>query len=261
MNRLIVTALCAGMVYAGGTGAVRAQEVAAGGAATLERQKSEAAKELKAVEQKLAEREKALSEQPQVAEAKKAATAAEAAYKDFTTNNAEYIKLAKTQAETMAASRKAWDAAVSKDADLPQLRKQINELKAREGEAKTSLRKAAPDAQAALKKEIAGLADQAAALNLKIKEREQALNEQPDVAEAKKAASAAEAAYKEFVKSNAEYIKLLAARNETGAAYKKAMDAAKSADPAFLAFTQEKAAVRARLSEIEKKMGNAKKGN
>ena len=119
VNRLIVTALCAGMVYAGGTGAVRAQEVAAGGAATLERQKSEAAKELKAVEQKLAEREKALSEQPQVAEAKKAATAAEAAYKDFTTNNAEYIKLAKTQAETMAASRKAWDAAVSKDADLP----------------------------------------------------------------------------------------------------------------------------------------------
>ncbi|MEO5368259.1 MAG: hypothetical protein H7831_18270 [Magnetococcus sp. WYHC-3] len=201
---------------------------------------------------KLKAREKAIEELPAMLEAKKVMDAAVTELKDFQTNNAEYVAT-KTAADTTAdASRKAWDTATAKDVQYPVLCEQLKETLEKQRRAKANPRDATRGVQVMTKNETAAMEKEIADLRKKIKEREQLLGELPEVSESRKAAAAAEAAFQEFTRNNAEYNKLLAARQEAIPAYRKALELAKTNDEEYNTLKQGVEAARTQLRETEK---------
>jgi chromosome segregation ATPase len=260
MKRLMAVGLCGVLVCSGGIAVVLAQNAAiSGGVAALEQQKGEIDKEIKAVEQKLAVRRKAIEEQANVAAARKVKDTAEKAFNDFTASDAVYTKLDQERKAKSAASVTALENAKTADAEYLALRKQLIEVNTKRGEAEKKLREAAPDAQEALKQELAGFAKEAREIEKKKTECQALLKAKPEVAEAIKAAAAADTPYQEFVKNNAEYLKLAKESKEAGTAYRKVFDEGKAADAEYTLLSKQLEDVRVRRNEIEKTIAEAKK--
>jgi hypothetical protein len=261
MKRLVAIGLCGVVVSVGGAALGRAQDARdAGGIAALEQQRAEVGREYASIEKKLADRQKAIDEQAGVVAARKAAQAAEAAFNDFAANNAVYAKLVKDRNTANAASANALEAAKIADAEYPELRKQLNANSARKHELSKSLQDAPKDVQEQVKKEMEGLDKQTQEINRKKVERRVVLNAKPEVLDAVKAAAAAESALQEFVKSNADYIKLARERGEAGDAFHKAMSAAQAADAEYAPLRKQLDTVRGRINEIDWKIAASKQG-
>lgn len=254
MRKLVAAIACAGVVMAGLPVAVRAQESAA-----LEQQKAAAATELASLNQKVTDREKAINEQPAIVEAKKGADTAEAAFRDFEANNAGYSAAVKARAATSTASAKALEAAKTNDAVYVSLRKQGDEVTAKRREIEPKLRDAAPDAQTSLKEELASLDKQARDINQKKEERRKGFAEKPELAEANKAAQAAEKALQDIVKDDADYNRLAKARNESATLYRATLDKARTSDAEYGALKAQQAAANAKVNELNRKIAEAAK--
>jgi uncharacterized coiled-coil DUF342 family protein len=112
--------------------------------------------------------------------------------------------------------------------------------------------------QAALEQQRNELDAQGKELEKKKADRKVALEQMTEVAAAKKALDTAETALQDFIKNNPDYAKLLKARDEASAAYRTAYEAAKSADTEYAAIRKQVEELRAKRSEIEKKINEAK---
>jgi chromosome segregation ATPase len=111
---------------------------------------------------------------------------------------------------------------------------------------------------ATLEKQRADIDQELRDIEKKKTERRKAIEESKPVTDAKRALETAEAAYQDFVKNNPDYAKLAKARDEAAAAYRKAIEDAKTADPDYTALRKQTDDARAKRAEIDKKANEAR---
>jgi hypothetical protein len=111
---------------------------------------------------------------------------------------------------------------------------------------------------AALEKERTAVDEEFRAVDQKRTELLKAIEASPALVELKKTSDTAESAYQDFVKNNPDYVRFLKARDESGAAYRKALEDAKAADAGYLANRKQRDELRAKKSELDKKVAAAK---
>jgi hypothetical protein len=111
---------------------------------------------------------------------------------------------------------------------------------------------------ATLQKERVTLDEEARALDQKKADLLKTLEASPALAELKKTWDTAETAYQDFIKNNPDYTRFLKARDESAAAYRKALEDAKTADAGYMANRKQREEVRVKKSELDKKIAAAK---
>jgi chromosome segregation ATPase len=248
MNRSAVSVAVASWVCA--VGAVRCMGQgadAAGSLAALEAQKSQLRAEMQAAEAKRADIVKAIEAKPLLSEAKKLWDSAETAYQEFVKSNADYSRLSKARGESDAAVRKALEDGRIASPEYMALRKQADELRAKLG-ALGSDATADKTAIGAEMKVVEG----------KKAEIRKAIESQPACAEKVTAAAAAAKAFNEFCGTNADYTRLVKARDDAANAYRKARDEATAADPDYTAVRNQREELRKKLADIERQMAAAR---
>lgn len=255
MNRWMVPVVAVGCACAFGSVRSMGQGAdAAGGLAALEAQKAQLQAEMKAADVKRAEIVKALEAKPVLSEAKKLWDSAETAYQEFVKGNADYAKLSKARGDAEAAARKAIEDGKVANPEYVALRKQGEELRQKRG----AIGKDAALDKAAVEKQKADLDAEMKTVESKKTEIRKTIEAQPANVELMNAAAAAAKAFDEFTKTNADFVRLLKARDDAANAYRKVLEDAKDADPDYTALRKQRDELKQKMSDIERQLAAAR---